>query len=77
MLELPGVLLLNEQESLADRATILESVAELVGDAAIHWEVWSDEEKKSALLELLKVNIECVCVCVCEREREREFQSCV
>ena len=57
MLDLPAMHLLNEQESLAERSTRLEAAGHIVRDSSTHWRHWSEEEKRSALLKLLKVSI--------------------
>ncbi|CAI8054272.1 hypothetical protein GBAR_LOCUS29642 [Geodia barretti] len=54
VLDLPAMHLLNEQESLAERSTRLEAAGHIVRDSTAHWRRWSEEEKQSALLKLLK-----------------------
>ena len=60
MLDLPEVYLLNEQESLAERSSRLEEAGQRVREASFHWETWSEDDKQSALLDLLKVLSMCV-----------------
>ena len=56
MLDQPSVHLLQEDEvGVAERTTRLGAAEESVRELSNHWEVWSDDEKKSALLSLFKV----------------------
>ena len=48
--------LLNETESLAERSARLKASDQIVREMTTTWRDWSEEEKQSTLLKLLKVS---------------------
>lgn len=55
VLDLPEVYMMNKEDGLADRLVRLVAAGGKLAAAASLWEVWSEREKQTTLVDILKV----------------------